>query len=769
MDGLRLVAKMLALAALASCAGSPGSQPQLSLVRSPARFLSHGTSPHVEELVDPFIGAAGRGSTMPGPCLPYASSYPSPDTLEARPSGYAAGKDFVGFSQLHLQGNGGNPSYGNFLVTPRLGLAIREADHASPKSDEVAKAYSYAVNLNRWGIRAEVVPAKHSALYRFTFPASDDAHINIDVARKIRGVVALDDGSVTFDPATGLITGGGRFSNNWSPPAYDLFFAARLDTPPIAFGTWVDTSVRPGAVTAGYRAPRPLEGKSIGTYARFRTTPGQSIKLKIAVSFTSVDRAKRWLDEEIPAWDMDWLRSDAAAEWHHALEVLTIPGANAEETRKFTTALWHSMVQPRDRTGDLPGFSPTAPLWDDQATLWDIWKSLFPLMAIVNPAAMRGNIASIIERHRVAKDGYASEAFIQGKEFKAGQGGNETDNVIADAFVKKIPGVDWEQAYAVLRHHADTVRTANYRAKGWMASDEVHNYSGRMHSGSGTLDFAYNDFNVAQVAAGLGKKADAERFLARSRSWLNIWDVSAESDGFRGFLRGRNLAGQFSGVPPTSGFNTEFYEGTSWELSFNVPHDLKTLIEKMGGRATFIKRLAHAYREGYMFISNETTFMSPWLFARAGRPYLTSFWVDQIRNEFSGLDLPGDDDGGAMSSLYVFATIGFFPIAGQDLYVVHGARVPMVVLRQENGKTFTVRTDGAGGPNIYVQSAELNGRPLLEPVLRHADLVAGGELHLVMGPRPSAWGTPGDFDAAAAAAEVTPGPPRPYRGNPKQQ
>ncbi len=736
--------------------------------------ISRAQPTPVEDLVDPFIGSAGRGSTMPGPCLPHASIYPSPETLGATPGGYAGGQPIIGFGQLHTQGTGGNPSYGNFLITPRLGLEINETAHASPKTDEVAKAYVYSVRLTRDEIRSEIVPARHSALYRFTFPASDAAHINLDVARKIRGELALDEGSVKSDPATGLITGGGHYSKNWNPAPYELFFAARIDTTPDAVGTWVGATVQPGVASASAHSiettspngRKQMSGQSLGIYARFTTKAGQQVMLKIAVSFTSVEQAQRYLDAEIPAWDFDGLRTTAAATWHRALSVATIEGASDEEARKFTTAVWHAMVQPRDRTGDLPGFDPKAPLWDDHYTLWDTWKSLFPLMSILEPEAMRDNIRSFIERHRVAPDGYVAEAFIQGHEFKAGQGGNEADNVIADAYAKKIPGIDWEQAYAVLMHHAETARTKNYREHGWMASDEKTDYSRRIRSGSATVDFAYNDFGVAQVAKGLGKTADYERYLARSKNWLNVWDDSLVSDGYHGFVRGRTRDGKFSATPANLGFNTDFYEAICWEFSFNVPHDLPKLVEKMGGRATFTRRLAHAFREGYINFGNEPAFMSPWLFARVGRPYLASYWANELRSEYAGHNLPGDDDDGAMSSLYVFLTAGFFPVAGQDLYLLHGARVPQIEFHQSNGKTFTIIAENAGGENLYVQRATLNGRALDEPSLHHADIVAGGELKFVMGSQPSDWGTGGEFDPAAATIEVA-GAPRPaYRGHP---
>jgi predicted alpha-1,2-mannosidase len=726
----------------------------------PASNASSGPAP-VEDLVDPFIGTGfdktdkDLGACMPGPCLPHASIYPSPETLDPSPAGYRPDQAIVGFAQLHTQGTGGNPSYGNFLITPRRGLAINEDEHASSKSNEVAKAYAYSVHLNKDDIDAEVVPGRHSALYRFTFPAADDAHIMVDVSRKIGGALALDEGSVQVDPSTGAISGGGRFSRNWNPAPFKVFFAARVSRPPSSVGTWTDQDIQEGAGQAASR------GRPLGAFLRFKTTAKQPILLKIAVSFTSVEQANRWLDAEIPAWDFEGLRATAAATWRKELSAISLPGASPDEQRSFYTALWHSFVQPRDRTGDIAGYDLAKPLWDDHYTLWDTWQTLFPLMSLLRPDMVRDNVNAFIHRHHHNADGYVAEAYIQGSEFKVGQGGNETDNVIGDAYAKGIPGIDWTEAYAVMKHHAENGRTAHYREHGWMASDETHTYSHRIRSGSATLGFAYNDFLTAQVARGLGRVEEADRYLARSRNWRNVWDNSLTSDGFSGFVRARAKNGSFSSTPATQGYGTDFYEGICWEFSFNVSHDVPGMIEKMGGRERFIQRLQHALRSGYIDFSNEPSFRTPWLFDFVGRPYLSSYWADVLRRKYAGGNLPGDDDSGAMSSLYIFLTAGFFPLAGQDLYALHGARVPAIAFHLPSGKTFTVLAQNAGPANPYVQSATLDGAPLDQPWLSHASILSGSTLRFVMGPKPSAWGTGGGFSAATAEIEIAQPPTSP--------
>ena len=696
--------------------------------------------------VDPLVGVVGHGACMPGPCLPHASVYPSPDTLKPAPSGFVYGNDVVGFSQLHTQGTGGTPTYGNFLISPRLGPGFREADHASPLAEVAATCFAYRARLTRWNTRCTIVPAAHSALYRFEFPADEDARVVFDIARKIGKAIALTAGSVTVDPATGTITGGGTFDGNWNPAPYRLYFCAKVDVRPSGVGTWRGTHVTDGAVSAQIDQREPL-----GAWLRFDTRQARTVNLKIAVSFTSVERAAAWLDREIPAWDLDGLQAQAERAWDAALASIAVSGMSDEEQTLFYTHLFHSMVQPRDRTGDADGWPVDAPCWDDHYTLWDTWKTLFPLMAILQPETVAGNVRSFVER--LHRNGQVAAAYIQGKEYRVGQGGDEADNVIGDAYAKRIPGIDWNAAWEVLAANA-AHRTEDYRTRGWVAHKSKNDYCSRMKSGSGTLGFAYNDWCASQVAAGLGKTEEAKRLLERSRNWRNVWDASLTDSGFSGFIRARNADGTFQKTEASKGYNTDFYEGTCWQYSYGVPHDVPGLIEAMGGRQRFTERLQFALKNDLIDFGNEPSFMTIWLFDSVQRPYLASYWADKLRGLFTKYGPPGDDDSGAMGSLYVFLNAGFFPFAGQDVYFLHGARASRFAFRVAGGKTFTVTAEHAGGDRIYIQSAALNGKPLDAPVIHHRDLVAGGTLAFVMGDRPSAWGCGGTFDPVRAALET---------------
>ena len=709
-----------------------------------------------EELVDPTIASQielpdiSHGSDEPGPCLPHASAYPSPETLNPRPNGYKQTEPIVGFAQLHALGTGGNPSYGHFLITPRLGVSEINKEYPSQKANEKPKAYRYEVDLTRDGIHVEVAPGYHSAIYRFTFPASDNSVLTLNTARKVGGDIALEDGYVDIDPKTGIISGGGKYYKNYNPLPFHLYFAAQLSQNPTESGTWVNDKIKFGILHSSAKK------QSLGALVRLTTKANEPVYMKIAVSFTSVDKAKYWLQNEIPAWDMAALENQAKAQWHELLSRIELNGATAEQQRKIYTAFWHTMIQPHNRTGDAEGFDPSKPLWDDHYTLWDTWQTLFPFTSIVDTQTVTSNINAFINRYDHNESKYVAEAFIDGHEFKIGQGGNETDNVIADAFARQVPGVDWNKAYEILKHDAETARTDWYRSHGWVASDEKTDYSHRMKSGSGTLAFAYNDYLTAQVAQALGHTDDYTTYLKRSHNWINVFDPNASGEGFSNFVRGRTKAGVFSKIKPTEGYNTDFYEGTSWEFSFSVLGDTSGLIQAVGGKTMFITRLLYALKHNYIDFTNEPSFRIPWLFNAVNRPYLTSYWANQFLQKYPGDYLPGDDDSGAMSSLYIFLNSGIFPLAGQDVYYVHGGRIPKITFHTGTGKIFTIISENASEKNIFVQHASLNGKALTKPLIHHQDIMQGGTLTFVMGPNPSDWCTNGEFNALEAKEQLKP-------------
>ena len=416
---------------------------------------------------------------------------------------------------------------------------------------------------------------------------------------------------------------------------------------------------------------------------------------------------------------MDDIVDGARQLWDAALSRIRIEGIDDAERRLFYSNLAQTFIQPRDRSADGIG-------WDDHYTLWDTWRTLFPLMAIVDPDSLAANVNAFADRFE--RNGRCDSCYTQGVDYKVGQGGDEVDCVIADAFAKRLPGIDWSRVIPLLESRWSG-RTRDYRERGFAADGKREDYCWRFKSGSATMNFAYQDWCCAEVLEGLGRKEIAAKFRRRSGNWTNVWDVSSvdAASGICGFPRARRVDGTFSATLPRKGFNTDFYEANAWEYSLFVPHDMKRLIAMCGGKDAFCRRAEYALENGIIDFGNEPSFMVPWLFAYIGRGDLVSKWAHEVGKMFRGDDLPGDNDSGAMSALYVFIKIGFFPVAGQDLYVLHGSAYTKVVISLPGGKTFTIRSEGVGGT---IESAVLNGRPHDTLFLRHSEIMQGGELIL---------------------------------------
>ena len=740
-----------------------------------------GLSPSRAELlsdsVSPWMGVVSNGNTVIGPQLPWGSIHPSPDTADGYTDGYNPARKIRGFSQLHASGGGGPGKYGQFLLSPQIGLNVAETGHDSAKAGEEPRLSSYQVRLTDYNILCEFTPTRHAALYHFTFPESDNAHLVVDLGHSIpkdsdffNGGYA-DEGEVFLDEQAQMVRGWGHYWGGWSAEPFRVYFAAKYDRPAVGFGTWKDGAIRPGVAQEKITAAK----QRIGGYLKFKTGKDEAVLLKIAVSFKSIEQAQRYLDEEIPAWDFEQVRDAAAAAWEAKLGKIRIEGGSSEQRTIFYSSLYNAMRMPRDRTGDNPKWQSAEPYWDDQFCVWDTWKTLFPLQILINESMVRDNLKAFCDRFKF--NGEVTDAFVAGNDryfswygddkesWMGNQGGEDVNNIIADACVKGVAGVDWESCYEILRQSAERERAPAYRAqdRGWVPYRSYH--FGLFCSRS--MEFSYNDFCVSQVAGKLGKNNDCKRFLHRSRQWENLWNPELESDGFKGFIAPRRMDGSFVLYDPkhdraaatTSELDRSFYEGSSWVYSYFVPHDFARLIALSGGAEAYVKKLEHALQTGehdcfeeidgvirlrkspgLIDFSNEPSFLTPFSFIYAGRPDLTSFWVRKNIANYSPAGFPGDEDSGAMGSWLVFAAMGLFPNAGQDLYLLNGPLFRKITLTRENGKAIVIEGIQASPENVYVQSAELNGKPLDRAWLRHDEIKDGATLRFVMGPNPSRWG-----------------------------
>lgn len=712
---------------------------------------------NITSKVNVFMGVAGRGNVVVGPQLPWGSVNPSPDTPEGNSDGYSTRKKIRGFSQLHVTGTGSCGKYGQFLISPQIGLQTAEAGHDSEKSGEQASVSEYKVRLKDYGILCEFTPTEHAVIYRLTYPASDAAHLVIDLGRNIpeNGSAAgyADDGEVFVDAAKREITGWGSYWGGWSAEPVRVYFAARYDTAETGFGTWLNGSVQPSVATQRVGA----RGDRLGAYLKFTTATNQMVMLKLGVSFTSIAQARAYLQQEIPAWDYAAVERAAAGAWANKLNQIEIEGASEDRASVFYSSFYNTMRMPKNRTGDNPGWTSAEPYWDDYYCVWDTWRTLFPLHVLLHEGMVRDNIRAFVDR--LTHNGQVQDAFIGGNdryykwvgrerfEWLGNQGGDNVDNIIADAYAKRVPGVDWEKAYQVIKFHADQERAPAYRAegRGWIP---YRKYAFGLYC-SRTMEFAYNDFCAAQMARGLGRTNDATGYRQRSRGWENLWNPQTESDGYKGFITPRWMNGAWVDFDPKheqtagspGGVDRSFYEGSSWIYSYFVPHDFARLIELSGGDEPYCERLEHALQKNLIDFSNEPSFLTPYSFIYAGRPDLCSYWVRKNAAGYGANAYPGDEDSGAMSAWFVFAALGLMPNAGQDIYLLSGPFFPKATLTMENGKQIVIEAVNGSPENIFVQSLTVNGAPWPQAWLRHQDLKNGASLRFVMGAKPSGWGT----------------------------
>ncbi len=703
-------------------------------------FSIHGNTTAQEskkqlvEYINPFIGVLDPESAcVIGPQLPSASINPSPQTQKGNDDGYHPDEPIRGFCQLSVSGTGWG-KYGQIFFSPQIGLAIGETDHDSPKENEVAKAYEYSVKLSRYGIKTDLTPSLHSAIYRFTFPESKKANIVFDLSHHLAKDIKPElggkfyDGSITFASAT-EIKGYGKYSGGFGSGTYNVYYCVRFSKAPVTSGTWLNGVINAGNTSEKITKP----DERIGAWFQYATKANEEIYMKVAVSFKSAEQATAWLDAEIPGFDYNKVKETAIQTWNNLLNKIVVEGGTERENRIFYTAFYHANLMPRNRTNDSEKFENGVPLWDDHFAIWDTWRTAYPLQVLINPDMVTGTVNSFIAR--LKKNNMVKDAFVAGNEMLSEQGGNNIDNVIADAYVKGVKGIDWKEAYKVLKFNADNERLGSYA---WNKNDSTNTYKelgwipvGRM-SNSMTLEYAYNDFCAAEVAKKMGTKGDYKKYLERSSKWINLWNPNAESDGFKGFIDSKRRDGSFVGIDlkkyPGS-WKDHFYEGNSWTYSWFAPHQFEKIVELCGGKEAFVKKLQYGFDNNLINYGNEPAFLAVHAFHYAGRSDLASYYTRKLMTKRFNLEgYSGNDDSGAMSSWFMFSSMGFFPNAGQDIYYLVGSSFKKATLTLGNGKMITVLAPNASPENIYVKSVTINGKKWNKPWFQHKDIANGATI-----------------------------------------
>lgn len=729
------------------------------------------------EYVDPFIGTDGNGHVFPGSTVPFGMVKLGPDMGENKSnSGYVKGAQINGFSHVHVSGTGGGAKYGNIRVMPFTG-EYDQGNISSLGEEESASPGYYSVDLSRYDIKAEMTTTRRVGLHRYTFPESDEARLLIDAGHFLSSSAAYDEdqelvGSEVSVVSDRVVEGYSRVRGGWGKGgAYTVYFHAKFDTPADTFATWKAKQMEMG------NRSQIDTGRPTGAVMHYQTNDGQKIHMKVGISFVSVGKARRNLSSEAETQSFETVRRAADKTWNRQLGKIDIRTEDRAYKQMFYTALYHSMLMPTDRTGENPKWTSDAPYYGDYYAIWDTFRTLHPLLTLISPSRQVEMVQSLVDIYK--HDRYLPDA-RSGNDNGRTQGGSNADVLISDAHAKGLQGIDYQEALQGMLKNAEEPPGGDQQkhGRGGLSDYKELGYVSTEHerAGTRTMEYAYNDFAIAEMARRMGRDSLYQKYIERSRNWENLWNPSIESAGATGFIWPREPDGSwsedFSTLRPGS-WPDFFYESHSWEYSLYVPHDVTGLIEKSGGRKAFIQRLNTMFEsspseemavseedepvdympgeEGakgtvdfYYNPTNEPGFLSPVLYNWAGRPDLSNEKVRSIISEHYGTGrdgLPGNDDSGAISSWLLFHMMGIFPIAGQDLYVIAAPHLPEVRVNLENGNHLVIEAQGLSSENKYVTSATLNGDPLDQAWFRHTDIKDGGKLVLKMGSEPSGWGS----------------------------
>jgi predicted alpha-1,2-mannosidase len=731
--------------------------------------------------VGTMLGADNGGNVFVGPTLPFGMAKPGPDygDNEAN-SGWEPAGNLNGFSQLHVSGTGGGPKYGNILLQPMIGPPD-PAHSSAPRQDEHAEVGYYSVKLGGSGIRAEITTARRTPVYRFTYPTTGQRTLLVDAGhllmrrhdsphRNPESQVVYSTDVEVLSPTE--IAGMQASVMGWNiqTTPMKVYFYLVTDTPAVASGTWEDgKSAVPGAKTASYTMPftmstLPREAMpvvSTGAYLTF-AAGDKPVLVKVGVSFISIDQAKKNAMREVAQFDFDGTRGAAVEAWNKALSTVKVDGGSPGERQQFATALYHSMLMPVDRTGENPLWQSATPYYDDFYCIWDTFRSSTPLLTLLDPARVTAILQSLLE----IQD--HDHFFLDGRSGNfAGrtQGGSNAEIMFTDAFVKHLSGLDWSRVYAAMVHDADVESTEplrfgrgdldEWKRLGYLSIEHSGATGGPDRPGSRSMEYAANDYAVALMARGLHREADVKKFMARSENWKKLWDAEAvdhtEGGDVTGFIWIRHDDGRWKDNfdPHLSGtwYGDSFYEGTTWTYSLYVPHDVRALIKMTGGTTAFKKRLdlffAAGTADSYRYdVGNEPGFLTPYLYNWIGDQSSTAKTIrDVISQSYhtGAAGLPGNDDSGAMGSFLAFNQMGFFPVAGQNLYVIGSPTFPRCSISLANGKTFSIVAENSSPANVYIAKAIWNGQPYQRSWFTHDQLMAGGELRLTMTDKPTHW------------------------------
>lgn len=723
--------------------------------------------------VNPFVGTGGHGHTFPGAVVPNGMIQPSPDT---RIDGWDASSGYYyedslmnGFSHTHLSGTG-CADYGDFLLMPTVGEQVCNPQDFSKQNlpfasnfshaSEVAEPGYYSVFLDRYGVRAEMTATKRAALHRFTFPETEKAGFILDLDYSIQRQTNLD---MQVEVVSDTEIRGHKLSQYW---AFDqqLSFYAKFSKP-FTYEVLRDTLIDQN----GKKQPR------CKVLLQFATQKDEQVMVKMAVSAVDMEGAQKNLEAEIPGWDFEGIRKSARQAWNNYLSKIDVTTAEQDDKTIFYTAMYHTAISPNlftDVDGRYLGMDLKTHQGDVNQpvyttfSLWDTFRALHPLLSIIDPAKNNDYIRSLLLK---AQEGGVLPKWELAGNYTATMIGYHAASLMADAYTKGYADFDLNEAYKAC------IRAAEYDTTGIKCPELVlpvlmpmaryyKNTLGYIpcdrenESVAKALEYAYDDYCISILAEAVGDYKNQEKYAKFAKAYELYFDPSTR------FMRGLDSKGKWRTPfnPRASNHrNDDYCEGTAWQWTWFVPHDVEGLVGLMGGEDAFVGKLdslftASSQMEGEVVSADITGLIGQYaqgnepshhvihMYNYVNRPWQTQELLDRVfkeqyRNDPDGLS--GNEDCGQMSAWYILNSMGFYQVCpGKPVYSIGRPIFDKVVINLPENKTFTITALNNSKENKYIQAVKLNGKDLVTPFFEHKDMINGGTLEFVMTNQPTQWG-----------------------------
>ena len=712
----------------------------------------------ITKYVNPFIGTGAidgglSGNNYPGATSPFGMIQLSPDTSEAPNWGDASGYDYnrntiFGFSHTRLSGTGASDLIDITLMPTSSGRTSSAFTH----DEEKARPGYYQVMLKDENINAGLTTTQRNGIHRYQYPAGKDAEIILDMdhsadkgswGRRIINsqIRILNDHAVE----------GYRIITGWAK-LRKIYFYMEFASPILT------STLRDGGRV--HENTAVINGTNLHGCFRFGQLNGKPLTCKVALSSVSMENARQNMEQEAPHWDFDRYVAAADADWEKQLGKIEVKGTEVQK-EIFYTALYHTMIQPNtmsDVNGEYMAADYTTRKVANNEThyttfsLWDTFRASHPLYTLLEPERVTDFVKSMIRQYEYY--GYLPIWQLWGQDNYC-MIGNHSIPVITDAILKGIPGIDVEKAYEAVYNSSVTSHPNSpfevWEKYGFMPENI------QTQSVSITLEQAFDDWCVAQLAAKLNKDADYQRFHKRSEYYRNLFHPKTK------FFQSKNDKGEW--IEPFDPYQYggngghPFTEGNAWQYFWYVPHNIQALMELTGGTKAFEQKLDTFFTSTYKseqmnhnasgFVGqyahgNEPSHHVAYLYNFAGQPWKTQKYVSHILNTLynnTSSGYAGNDDCGQMSAWYVFSAMGFYPVNPADgRYIIGSPLLDECTLKLAGNKEFRIRTIRKSPEDIYIQSVTLNGKKHKDFFITHQDIMNGGTMVFKMGKKPSGWG-----------------------------